>query len=45
MEGFHCLVTALVAAMLRMPPRGAALQEPLGSALHHTPELWLLSPC
>lgn len=33
MEGFHCLVTAFVAATLHTPPRGAALQEPLGSAL------------
>lgn len=33
MEGFHCLVTALVAATLRLLPRGAALHVPLGSAL------------
>uniref|UniRef100_A0A8C0FRA1 ADP-ribosylation factor-like protein 3 n=1 Tax=Bubo bubo TaxID=30461 RepID=A0A8C0FRA1_BUBBB len=33
MERFHSLVTALAAATLCMPQRGAALQEPLGSAL------------
>lgn len=33
MEGCHCLLTALVAATLCVPLRGAALQEPLGSAL------------
>lgn len=33
-EGFHCLVTDLAAATLHMPPRRAALQEPLGSPEH-----------